>query len=757
MKFLAVLPLAALSCAAAAHPDADAVNVVLDEVKVYSYRHFDPVLDVPAAVSQLTPSTLTGGGMPSSLEGVTALAPNFYMPDYGSKLSSAIYIRGVGSRMNDPAVGMYFDNVPLLDKSMYDFDLWDIARIDLLRGPQGSLYGRNSMGGIVGIWTPSPLHNETTRFGVTYGNANTMKINAVHSQRLTDRVGISLGGNYFRTDGFFKNEFDGSDADAIESGSARIRLDWQLSQRWTGEFAVAGELSSQSGYPYGLVGASGKVAPVDYNDPSGYDRRWLLGSAHLRYMGDGVSFSSTTSWQHFDDKMTLDQDFTEANLFAMSQMQNQNAITQELIVKSEQSRRYRWLFGAFGFYKHLATQTPVTLKKDFFASVFPTLTPPMFVGAADDCDTDGIYETPSWGVAAFHQSDFRAGDFLFSAGLRFDYEMISIDHNTSAALPIEVRMPPRFTPMMYNIALQIKGDGCRHTYDDSQTFAQLSPKVTVQWAPRGDGGDRIYATVSRGYRAGGYNIQLFSDVASAKLKELGQSIMSTRADIDETLILDPETISYKPEYSWNYELGTRKRLADGRLWLDAALFYIDTRNQQVTQLVPSGLGRIMKNAARSASYGAEISVRGNLPSLSFDAAWGYTHATFRDYSDTGADLQKIDYKGCFVPFAPRNTFTAGVGKRFALRGWLEAIAAQVRYTGAGKVYFTESNDASQDFYGLLSAEVIFERKGAALSLWARNITDEQYKTFFFHGLGGNDFAQKGNPRQIGATLSIKLR
>ncbi|MDR2886203.1 MAG: TonB-dependent receptor, partial [Rikenellaceae bacterium] len=493
---------------------------------------------------------------------------------------------------------------------------------------------------------------------------------------------------------------------------------------------------------------------------SGYDRRWLLGSAHLRYQTSEISVASTTSFQHFDDKMTLDQDFTTADLFTMRQKQNQNAATQEVIVKSERRSAYKWLFGAFGFYKGLTTQAPVELKKDFFASLFPTLAPPMHVGPSGDCNSGGVYDTPSWGAAAFHQSDFSTGDVTFSVGLRLDYERISIDHNTSGSLPFEIRMPPTFQPQYYSVSAKIAGD-------DSQEFLQFSPKLSVNWTPFELDGDRIYASVSRGYRAGGYNIQLFSDLISGEIEAGGKQAMTARGNVDRQTELEPDVISYKPEYSWNYEIGGRKSFFRNKVSADFALFYIDTRNQQVTQFVPSGLGRVMRNAARSASYGAEIWAHGTFGNTGVDVAWGYTHATFRDYSDSVRVLnpatqkyetQHVDYSGNYVPFSPRQTLTAGVQQTFPMRSgaWIESITAGVRYTGAGKIFFTESNGAEQDFYGLLSADITFDKGPVSLCIWGKNLTDTTYKTFFFHGIMNNDFAQLGNPLQIGVTLKFKL-
>ena len=108
------------------------------------------------SVSLLDGATLERRGV-TGIKGVSTYAPNFFMPDYGSRITSAVYIRGIGSRINTPAVGLYVDNVPYMDKSTYDFHFLDVERVDVLRGPQGTLYGRNSMGGLMRVYTRNPL------------------------------------------------------------------------------------------------------------------------------------------------------------------------------------------------------------------------------------------------------------------------------------------------------------------------------------------------------------------------------------------------------------------------------------------------------------------------------------------------------------------------------------------------------------------------------------------------------------------------
>jgi outer membrane receptor protein involved in Fe transport len=269
-------------------------------------------------------------------------------------------------------------------------------------------------------------------------------------------------------------------------------------------------------------------------------------------------------------------------------------------------------------------------------------------------------------------------------------------------------------------------------------------------------GSRIYTSVSRGYRAGGYNFQLFSDVLQGELETLAKTPQTQSKDAT----VDAGLISYKPEYSWNYEAGARMAFFQHRLQAEVSLFYIDSRDQQITQFVPSGLGRVMKNAGHSQSYGAELSLKGSINNFSATVNYGYTHATFLQYSDsvgTGNQRLSVDYRGKYIPFAPQHTLSVGAEYVFMFRhSWLDCLTINAQYTGLGKVYFTESNDAVQDFYGLLDASVTVEKNKFSVTAWSKNMTNATYNLFYFNGINGNSFAQQGLPLQFGIALRKRL-
>ena len=206
----------------------DTTKVIdLEEVVIISTpKETSKLKQLPASVSLLSQQDMQAHQV-TSLKRISGLVPNLFIPDYGSRLTSAMYIRGIGSRINTPAVGMYVDNIPYLDKSAFDFNFYDIERLDILRGPQGTLYGRNTMGGLVKVHTRSPFSYQGTdvKLGFAPGD-NHRTLSLTHYHRISDRFAFSVGGYYDGADGFFNNSHLDKASDEMQAGGGRIRAIW---------------------------------------------------------------------------------------------------------------------------------------------------------------------------------------------------------------------------------------------------------------------------------------------------------------------------------------------------------------------------------------------------------------------------------------------------------------------------------------------------------------------------------------------------
>lgn len=668
---------------------------------------------------------------------ISLVAPNFYMPDYGSRMTSSIYVRGLGARIDQPVVGLTIDNIPYLNKDSYDFDVCDIAEIEVLRGAQSVLNGRNTMGGQINVRTLSPLSASGWRAMAEYGTANTVKASASYYGKFNEALGMSLAAQFKHTDGYYRNEYDNSLTGRENSGSLRWKTAWQPHRRLSISNTAVASFGRQAGYPYQLL----STGNIDYNDTCAYRRTSIADALTVAWAGKRVIVTSVTSLQYLNDCMNLDQDFTSLDYFTLEQSRREWAFTEDLFTRGSRGI-YSWLGGVYAFYKSTDMQAPVTFKDTGIERLIEAhrnaINPDYpirwderrFVLGSD-------FDLRSGGFALYHESAVSIDDWRLEAGLRLDIEKTSLSYHsfTNTGFTTLHRVPDGSTEVYSHTPVDIDDHG-----DISHTYIELLPKFTISHS----GDFEPYFSFSKGYKAGGYNTQMFSDV-------LQQRVMSIMG-LSELYSFD-EVVSYKPEWSLNYELGAHWRLPAARLKLDAALFYIDCRNQQLTVFPPgTTTGRMMTNAGRTRSMGAELSASWHAnDDLTVRASYGYTDATFRRYNDG-----RNDYRGKRVPYAPANTLFAEVNWRISpltFSGITPSVTATAR--GLGKIYWNEANTVSQPFYCLPSLSIAFDADKWSLRLSADNITATRYNTFYFLSMG-NAFTQRGLPRLLSATFRVRI-
>ena len=262
----------------------------------------------------------------------------------------------------------------------------------------------------------------------------------------------------------------------------------------------------------------------------------------------------------------------------------------------------------------------------------------------------------------------------------------------------------------------------------------------------------------------GYNIQMFSDLIQNNMRsdmmnaikqdEVLGKFAGMMPDVPASDVNVSDATLYKPEYSWNYEVGSHTTWFDDRLQADVALFYMDTHDQQISRFAESGLGRITVNAGKSRSLGAEASLRAQVTdAFSLNGSYGYTYATFTDYVVSDEE----NYNGNYVPFVPKHTFNAGAQYVFGLRNGaiFDNITVNANYKAAGRIYWTEQNNASQALYGTLNGRVSFNKGNGQLAFWINNALNTDYQAFYFETMN-RGFAQKGRPLQVGVDIRCRF-
>ena len=676
----------------------------------------------------------------NSVKELTSVVPNFYQPDYGSRMTSSVYVRGFGSRIDQPVVGMNIDEVPVLNKNNYDFDLFDIDRVQVVRGAQGALYGRNTTGGAINVYTLSPMHFQGKRFTLEYGNANSIRVKASHYAAPSKKFGWSSSVYYSHSDGFFMNKELGVPCDGGDNVAMRLRAQWLPSDHWSLDNTFTMGYTDEGGWAYRQY-ADGVLAPVAYNDPCSYRRFNISDGFVVKRFFDGFTLSSTTGLQYMRDRMRIDNDFLPLEYFSMGQYQSEYSVTQEIVARSKGDNAFSWMGGLYGFYKHLDMQAPVTFKQYGIDNLilknaneywYHLLPGDRELSFRDDNFT--IYDDfiiPTYGAAAFVQLGYNVGAFELSAGLRLDYEKSSMDYDSRALVYYTTyRNSNDYFPM----PVSFKGN---NSLDAVELLPSLSLAYNKDWGS-------LYASARKGFKAGGFNTQLFSDILQSKM---------SGALVGNEPSVDASSTMYRPETNWTYEFGTHlSPLSSGALKLSAALFYIDCRDQQLT-VFPKGMstGRMMSNAGESFSYGAEASIAYKVGDVTLNASYGYTHAEFREYLSGDSD-----YSGNIVPYAPRETMSANIEYRLPVsKEFANFLLLNVGWSGVGRIYWNEENTLSQAFYGLLSASLTWEKGAFGASLWGKNLLNEQYNTFYFRSIG-NDFFAQGKPLQLGVSLHINL-
>ena len=337
---------------------ADTAALQLGEVSVTSIKQSSSLLRQPVTVTTVNQGQIERFNI-AGMKGVSEIAPNFFMPDYGSRMTSSIYVRGIGARIDQSAVGLNIDNIPYLNKNGFDFDMLDVERIEVLRGPQSTLYGRNTIAGLINVYTLSPMSWQGVRIMAEGSVPAAGRAGIGIYQKLAPRLAMSLNGYVSHTHGYFRNLHNGKLADASTDFSGRWKTHWRPTDRLSFENVLSAGHSRQSGYPYAYV----ETGDINYNDTCFYRRTSVTDGLTVRWAGPSVSIASITGLQFLSDNMTLDQDFLPESYFTLTQRQLDRSITQDIVVRGHKGG-YSWLAGAFAFYKYGSMTAPVTFKED---------------------------------------------------------------------------------------------------------------------------------------------------------------------------------------------------------------------------------------------------------------------------------------------------------------------------------------------------------------------------------------------------------
>ena len=706
----------------------------------------------PLSSSVFTDNELTSLNV-RDISGLSYFVPSMSIPAYGSRLTSSTYMRGIGSRSGNPAVGVYYDNIPLVNKSSFNSHFYGIDRVDVLRGPQGTLYGMNTEGGLMRVYSKNPMNYQGTDLRLSLATGLQSDVEIAHYHRPSDKFAFSTSAFYSGQKGFFDNTYLNEHADLSNEFGGKARLVWLPADGWNIDFTTDYQYVNQNGFPYGEYDSETK----HFNEPqttllNGYKRQMVNSGLHVTYTTPSLLFASTTSHQYLYDQMVMDQDYLPEDYLQLEQRQKMNAITQELSLRSLGGGKWNHASGVFFSKQWLKTDGPVYFGEAMNNKILTNMGMPAAMAqmlTISDNYVPGTFRTPQWNVGVYHESHIKLFDRLtLTLGLRYDYQKVSIDYATQSMFTLTGKgtmMMPGQGGQMIQIPVDFTSKFVSRLENQTDKgYSELLPKfgLTLDLGS----GSNLYAVVSKGFRAGGYNIQMFSDIFSNEQREIGKGFAAmAKGDMTvehtaEDYAKVEETITYKPETSWNYELGTHLNLFGGKLHADAAVYYMRVRDLQLSVMAGDyGYGRQMINAGRSSSCGVELSLRGTALDNRFTwaATYGYTHSQLLDYEDNQ------------VPFIPTHTFSAMTDYRIG------KFTFGLNVAGNGPTYWDVDNEYRQKLYATLGAHAMVDFGCIKLNVWGRNLTDTKYNTMLVNSsIDGTNrsFAQQGNPLQVGADL-----
>lgn len=727
----------------------------LDEVIVVS----QPKESVKLRLQPLSSTVFTDNELKSlnvrDITGLSYFVPSMSIPAYGSRLTSSTYMRGIGSRSGNPAVGVYYDNIPLVNKSSFNSHFYGIDRVDVLRGPQGTLYGMNTEGGLMRVYSKNPMNYQGTDLRLSLATGLQSDVEIAHYHRPSDKFAFSTSAFYSGQKGFFDNTYLNKHADLSNEFGGKARLVWMPADGWNIDFTTDYQYVNQNGFPYGEYDSETK----HFSDPqttllNGYKRQMVNSGLNVTYRTPSLLLASTTSHQYLYDQMVMDQDYLPEDYLQLEQRQKMNAITQELSLRSLGGGIWNHASGVFFSKQWLKTDGPVYFGEAMNNKILTNMGMPEAMAkmlSISDNSVPGTFRTPQWNIGVYHESHINLFDRLtLTLGLRYDYQKVSIEYATQSMFTLSGKgtmMMPGQGGQMIQIPVDFTSKFVsRLENETNKGYSELLPKfgLTLDLGS----GSNLYAVVSKGFRAGGYNIQMFSDIFSNEQREIGQGFaamakgdMTVEHTADDYAEVE-ETIKYKPETSWNYELGTHLNLFGGKLHADAAVYYMRVRDLQLSVMAGDyGYGRQMINAGRSSSCGLELSLRGTALDNRFTwaATYGYTHS------------QLLDYKDNKVPFIPSHTFSAMADYRIG------KFTIGLNVAGNGPTYWDVDNEYRQKLYATLGAHAMVDFGVIKLNVWGRNLTDTKYNTMLVNSsIDGTkrSFAQQGNPLQVGADVIL---
>jgi iron complex outermembrane receptor protein len=747
-----------------APPEADASNQIA-EIIVTAQKRGENVQKVPISITAISGDTLAQDGVVTTLD-LTQAVPGLQINNLFQSSNPTIFLRGVGVNDFNPAssgaVGVTVDDVFLNSGVGQLFAIFDLDRVEVLKGPQGTLYGRNTTGGVINYTTKRPTFAPDFSALATAGRFNQFFLDvagggSVIEDKLAARASVTIK----RRDGWAVNLQDGRDINNFETYAGRLQFlltpssDIEIHNKIEGGVTKSSALGHQSLGVFNptenrpCTGEEIIARTICVNPLTGYranadidefNTNVLDNSEKLTNFADrllvsintgDINITSVTAFVYNKRELNQDVDYSP---FAIAELplwtEKSEQVSQELRIASDGDGPLKWIVGAFYLQERLSSLVNFSLLREFN----PDPTQPFFDPASSILTVERDFTQRTTSKAVFAQIDYELTDSLTATGgIRYTDDRKNLSFITYAG-PVnpDNNSQARLQDRRLGLIDSIPGNGIIDL--PSRTVTTLNkPTWRLALAYQATPNVNAYASYSRGVRSGGYNTgALFSDI-----------------EFNET---DSEAIDA-------FEVGLKSDLLDRKLRLNLAAFYYDYRNLQVFSLEPDPNGAAPIQRLQNADakiYGAEFDIQARpLAGLELQLGTAYVHATYSEF----VDPIRGDFRGNNLDKAPRLQMTGRATYNYDVSTDLTGRVG-VDFSYQSKVFFSAVNAApmAAGQRGEINLNAgLAHRDGIDLSLFVRNVADKRYRVDM------NDLSSLGfyfpvynEPRTYGVTVRYAM-
>lgn len=683
----------------------------LDEVVVTGQKREEALQKTAISISSLSGRDVQAYRLWNARQ-ITGIVPTLFSSNPGDN-RNVTSIRGITTTSYDQAVATYVDGVNQFGLDTYIGELLDIDRIEVIRGPQSTLYGRNAMGGVINIITRQPGNKASGFAEVNAGNYNLFRATAgVRVPLIANKLYAGVAGTLSKRNGYFTNDFTGKDFERQNTFTGNYFVKYLPAANWSIDLNVKNQANRNDG-PFTLINGKDQAFEnpfvLSQDATTTMVDNSLNSSLSVNYKGPRFNFSSQSAYQtnYRYYKSPIDGDF--APIDGVSIINNYGkdfnkvkVFTQEIRFSSPASSRSKWNWLAGAYFFHV--NNPVKQAIHFGENADMVGSPDKNFSLINTNIGKGS------GYSVFGQAGYLIAPKLqLIAGARFDYEKRDLS------------ILGEYMADGMDAPITIRPDTAGNA-----SFNAFSPKIGLLYNATDD--VSVFANYSRGFRAGGLT-QLGSDPSQ------------------------PPLYSFNPEYSSNYEAGVKTSFANKKVHLNATVFLVNVSDAQVPTLVLPDAITITKNAGRLESKGFEFELSAT-PASGFrvDYNFGYTKAVFKELK-VSSNGQEADLSGNRQIFTPDMTSMLAVQYGFALNK-TKTLSAYVRaeWLYLGKQYFDLANQIYQDPNSVINTKIGLRYKRLELMFWTRNLADRKYIDYAY------DFGavHLADPQTMGTGLRVEF-